>query len=87
MESTNKKLRNCQFLVNIPLSKYLSPLTRKTLKQRLVLASLSEANVEPCETSKTELFAKYNGFQPFTVFAKSSIFYVWQGFQYASVYC
>ena len=33
-----------------------------------------EAYSEPCQTSKIELFAKIvNGFQPLTIFAKSSV--------------
>ena len=41
----------------------------------LTKASLQRAQLlEPCQTSKMELFAKrVNGFQPLTIFAKSSI--------------
>ena len=36
-------------------------------------------------TSEKELFAQIvRGFQPFTIFAKSSILYFWQGFEYVT---
>ena len=45
----------------------------------------SKASSEPLKTSKMERFAKiFNGFQPFTNFAKSSILDVWQAFEYTS---
>ena len=38
----------------------------------------TEAYLEPCQTSKEELFAKVvNCFQPWTIFAKNSILDVW----------
>ena len=41
---------------------------------------LSEAYVEPYQTSKMKLFAKMvKGFQPLTIFTKSFILDVWQG--------
>ena len=46
---------------------------------------VSEAYSEPSQTSKIELFEKVvNGFQPLTIFEKSSILDVWQGSEYAS---
>ena len=48
---------------------------------------ISEAYLEPLQTSKTELFAKIvNGFKLLTVFAKSSILEVCSGSKYASGY-
>ena len=45
----------------------------------------SEANSEPCQTSKTKLFAKtVNGFSPLTIFVKRSILDVRLGFEYPS---
>ena len=38
-----------------------------------------------CQTSKMELFAKI-GRKPLTIFVKSSILNVWQGYEHASVY-
>ena len=39
----------------------------------------------PCQTSKTGDFKKIvNGFQPLTIFAKSTILHVWQGFEHGS---
>ena len=44
----------------------------------------SEANSEYCHTAKTELFAKIvKNEKPFTVFTKTCILDVWQGFEYA----
>ena len=37
----------------------------------------SKTYIEPCRTSKMELFAKkFNSFQSLTIFAKSSILYI-----------
>ena len=45
----------------------------------------SEAYSEHCQTSNMELFAKIvNSFLSLTIFAKSSILDVWQGFEYNS---
>ena len=45
----------------------------------------SEANWESCQTSKMELFVKLiKNEKPFTIFVKSFILDVWQGFEYAS---
>ena len=47
--------------------------------------SLSEANSEPRQTSKAELFAKIaNGFSSLTIFVKSSITDVRLGSEYPS---
>ena len=47
----------------------------------------SEAYLEPCQTSKMNLFGKIvDGFLPWSVFVKSSILDVWQGFEYTSIY-
>ena len=40
------------------------------------------AYLEPCKTSKMELFAKK--FNALSIFAKSSILYAWQSSEYAS---
>ena len=43
-----------------------------------------EAYSQPSQTSKMEVFTKIvNGFQPFTVFIKSSILDIWLGYEYA----
>ena len=43
----------------------------------------SEAYSKPCQSSKNELFAKIiNSFQPFTIFEKTSILDIQQGFEY-----
>ena len=45
----------------------------------------AEAYSEPCQTSKMKLCAKkVNSLQPFTIFAKNSIFDVWKCSEYAS---
>ena len=44
----------------------------------------SEAYSEPCQTPKIEVFAKIVSFLFLTIFAKSSILYVWQDPQFAS---
>ena len=42
-------------------------------------------SLDPCQTSKIELFAKtINDFQSLSTFAKSSILDVWQGHEYTS---
>ena len=59
----------------------------KHLRQSFFRKSLlgSEANSESCKTSKMELFVKIvKKGRPFTIFVKTSIFDVWQGFEYAS---
>ena len=44
-------------------------------------AEIAEVYLEPCQVYKIVLFAKIvNGFQSLTIFAKSSIFKVWQSF-------
>ena len=46
---------------------------------------LRKAYLKPCQTSEIKLFAKIvNGFHPLTIFAKSSIFDVWESSEYAS---
>ena len=46
----------------------------------------AEAYSEPFKASKMKLFVKIvNDFQSLTIFAKSSILDVWQGYEYASV--
>ena len=43
-----------------------------------------ETYSQPSQTSKMEVFIKIvNGFQPFTVFIKSSILDIWLGYEYA----
>ena len=43
----------------------------------------AEVSSEPCQTSKTERFAKTaNNWKPLTIFAKCSILDVWQGSEY-----
>ena len=45
----------------------------------------SEANSEPCQTTKMEAFAKIvSGFQFLTIFAKSSILDLWQDSEFPS---
>ena len=39
---------------------------------------------EPCQTAKTELFAKVVNWKPLIIFAKASILDVWQDSEYAS---
>ena len=47
----------------------------------------SEAYLKPSRTSEMELFAKIvNGFQPLTIFAKSSTLGVQLGAEYASIH-
>ena len=44
--------------------------------------ALAEAYSDICQTSTMELFENaLNGFWPLTIFVKSSILDVWQGFQ------
>ena len=51
-------------------------------------APISAAYSEPCQTSKTEFFAKMvNGLQQLIIFTKSSILAVWQSSKYASGFC
>ena len=46
---------------------------------------LSEAYLETSQTSEMEIFAKVvNGYQSFSIFAKSSILVVWLDFEYTS---
>ena len=48
-------------------------------------ASYSEMFSEPCQTAKMELFVKIvNDLKPLTIFAKRSVFGVWQNCEYAS---
>ena len=45
----------------------------------------SEANSQPCQTFKMELFARIvKNWNPFTICAKASILDIWQGSEYAS---
>ena len=45
----------------------------------------SEAYLEPCQTSKIDIFAKIiNGFQSLTTFTESSFTDIWQGYENAS---
>ena len=45
----------------------------------------AEAYLEPCQTSKMAFFVKAKiGFQPLSVFAKSQILDVWEGFECTS---
>ena len=47
---------------------------------------LPKAYPEPCQTSKIELFARvFKGFRSLNIFAKYSIFDIWQGSEYAFV--
>ena len=44
----------------------------------------AEGYSEPCRTSKIELFTKILiSLKPWTIFAKSSILDLWQGYEYA----
>ena len=43
-----------------------------------------ETNLEPCETPEMEIFMqRVNSWKPLTIFAKTSIFLVWHGCEYA----
>ena len=60
-------------------------LSQRGNKSRVLSVENAKAYLEPCQISKTMLFAKtVGGFQSLTIFAKSSIFNVWQGSEYAS---
>ena len=58
--------------------------TKNIIKCQMSIEN-SEAYLEPCQTSKTDIFAKIiNGFQSLTIFAKSSITDIWQGYENVS---
>ena len=64
--------------------------TRKesnTNNRKHSVKQLPEVYLQLCQTSMIEPFAKIvHGFQPLTVFVKSSIFDVWRDFEYAFGY-
>ena len=72
----NGKLRNCAWILEISL--FHHRLHTRELWKISEIGLISEAYAEPCQTSKMELFTEIvNGFEPLTIFAKSSILHVW----------
>ena len=66
------------------LTSQLHAFTEKYPKQNMEKQNL-EAYLEPCQTSKMELFAKIvNDWKPLSIFAKRSILEFWPGSEYSS---
>ena len=64
------------------------PVYPRIIEPQQVNLSNPEANSEPCQISKMELFAKIvNGQKPLTFFVKHFILDVWLDSEYGSVIC
>ena len=76
-------LRGCfsRFFLNCKNGTKMRNTSQKTKSAKSIRGS--EAYSKPCQSSKNELFAKIiNSFQPFTIFEKTSILDIQQGFEY-----